>query len=575
MKNTTQVTVISGLGPGDEKRNGEWRYAEVAYELNGERSEKKHLMAQALCELLPRVRGDRAKVQRVVFVGAPKVEEIWWKSGLLPRGFPGIDVDYITTPDGKTLEEFWEISSALAHLIEADLSQDPDTQHHYYLDLTPLGYRIMPLFVAAALQQAIAGWSRYYRKSPPKVSLLYGAWEGKHSDGSMPIWDLTDLITSGNWDAALTEIHHAGRADSLQLLAQSLAGEESNSPALPLTDAARSMCQDLTSGRLHDLLTRSVPALLKQVSEDTSKAIVNKIHTLQGAIDDLHQALSPLQADDIVGPSGLQATAAFARLGAAQGRYADSASALREALITHHGRSTRKTPMISFGSKGFNRQRERIASELFDLWNRTMDGTEEERAAFLATLPPALRTPLDHLRPLEQLQSDLTHLGLEDGSFTTNQVRDNLNACLQNLASLLEGPLPPAVFINLSETPLSTWSEEQIAATQALGCGEAVELIGGIPELDPDADETEIERLAHELASRAIAQGAAGVGVGVETDPSLSFALVAELQTRGIQCFAPRTRKVSEEVEVQGALRKVISTRFARWSPIARPTSEE
>ena len=157
MKNTTKVTVISGLGPGDEKRNGEWRYAETVYELNGERAEKKHLMAQALCDLLPRVRRDGARVDRVVFVGAPKIEEIWWKSGLLPRGFPGVDVDFVTTPDGKTPEEFLEISAAFAHLLEADTTQDPEERRHYYLDVTPLGYRVMPLFTAAALQQAIAG----------------------------------------------------------------------------------------------------------------------------------------------------------------------------------------------------------------------------------------------------------------------------------------------------------------------------------------------------------------------------------------------------------------------------------
>src|SRR5262245_28741452 len=127
MKNT-QITVISGLGLGDEKRNGEWRYPEVEYELHGEKASKKPLIAQALCELLPRVRRDGAKVERAVFLGYSKVEDIWWKSGLLRRGLPEVDVEFVTTPEGKTQAELWQIVSKLAGILEADQAEDPDTK---------------------------------------------------------------------------------------------------------------------------------------------------------------------------------------------------------------------------------------------------------------------------------------------------------------------------------------------------------------------------------------------------------------------------------------------------------------
>jgi hypothetical protein len=578
MKNVTKVTVISGLGPGDEKRNGEWRYAETVYEMNGERADKRHLMAQALCDLLPVVRHDGAPVDRVVFVGAPKVEEIWWKSGLLARGFPGIEVQFVTTPDGKTQEEFWDITAALSQLLEADLA-DPDERRHYYLDVTPLGYRIMPLFVAAALQQALAGWARKHRRRPPQVSLLYGAWEGKNPDGSTPIWDLTDLMASGAWSNALNQIHLAGRADDLILVASALgsnaAGDppDDDGPARALADAALAMTRDLAFGRLRDLFARSVSALLEQLDSKATQALVARIRTLQEAIDDLKQHLAPLRAGDIVGPDGLRATVAFARLSAAQGRHADSASALREALVTHYGRSTRRVPMIEPGTKGFARQRERITAELDELWRRTSTGTDEERSAFLATLPPALREPLDHLKPLERLRLDLGRLGFAEGSATTDQLRSSLDARVNHLSTLLEAPPPPPLFLNLSETPIEDWSNEQREATRALGCGEPAELLGGLPELDPDADEEATEQLARDLASRAVAQGA--VGVCVDMDPSLTFALVAELQARGIKCFTPTTRKVTVEHEIDGVLRKKTELRFARWRPFARPSGEE
>jgi hypothetical protein len=579
MKNGTQVTVISGLGPGDEKRNGEWRYAEAVYEMNGERAAKRPLMAQALCELLPRIRHDGVAVSRVVFVGAPKIEEIWWKSGLLPRGFPGVDVDFVTTPEGKTREEFWEIAGAIAALLEADQHEDPEAQRHYYLDVTPLGYRVMPLFTAAALQQALAGWARKHRRRPPQVTMLYGAWEGKNSDGSMPIWDVTDLVASGNWSSALTQVAQHGRADELALLASTLGGDaagdtpEQDAPARALADAAQAMARDLTFGRLRDLFTRSVPALLEQLSSDTSQALTARIRTLSATIEEVKANLSPLQASDIVGPEGLRATVAFARASAAQGRYADGAAALREAIVTYYGRSTRRVPMIEPGARGFARQRERITSELNELWRRASGGTDEERAAFLQGLPAALREPLEHLKPLERLRADLGRLGLAEGSSTTNQLRSSFEAQMSQLGALLEGPQPTAIFLNLSDTPITQWTEEQVAATAALGCGEAAELLGGLPELDPDADEEVIEQLARDLASRAVAQGAEGACI--DTDPSLTFALVAELQARGIKCYAPTTRKVTEEREVDGVVQKKTALRFARWRPFARPGAED
>ena len=395
----------------------------------------------------------------------------------------------------------------------------------------------------------------------------------------MPIWDVTDLVTAGNWSHALQQVTRAGRADDLALLASSLgadaAGEspDDDSPARALADTAQAMTRDLAFGRLRDLFSRSAPAFLEQLGSDATQALAGRIHTLQGAVDDLKKSLEPLRASDIVGAEGLRATVAFARASAAQGRFSDGAAALREALVTHYGRSTRRVPMTEPGSKGFARQRERITAELNELWRRASGGTDEERAAFLKNLPPALREPLDHLKPLERLRSDLARLGFAEGSSTTNQLRSSLDARMNGLATLLEGPPPPDVFLNLSDTAIEGWTEEQLEATRALGCGEAVELLGGLPELDPDMDDDQIEQIARDLASRAVAQGAAGVCV--DTDPSLTFALVAELQARGIKCFAPATRKVTEEREVDGVLRKNTTLRFARWRPFARPAGEE
>jgi len=522
---STKITVISGLGVGDEKRNGEWRYPEYEYELHGKRSQKKPLIAQALCELLPEVRRDGAKVDRAVFLGTPKVEEIWSKSGLLRRGLPGVDVEFVTTPEGKTQGELWEITTALTSILEADETQDPDGKRHYYIEAMQ-GYRPMLLLATSAINLALAEWSRRHRRNPPQVTLLYGAWEVKTSDGLMPLWDLTDLITAGRWSNAVGSAQR-GQAEELAAAAASLSGDwageegDDESGAGALADTAQAFSRDVSFGRLRELFAHSAPALIEQLDSAGTKALLARLPSLQGAVDELRKAVEPFRAADVVGAEGLRATVAFARLNASLGRPADEAAALREAIVTHYGRSTRRVPMIEPGTKGFARQRERVTAELADLWKRASEGPEEERAAFLAALPPALREPLDHLKPLEALRADLSRLSFAEKSQNAGQLAASLKTRLSSLAALLEGPPAPSIFINFSETPVESWAPEQAEAARALGLGDAADLLGALP--------------------------------------SLNAAVVGELQGRGVRCFAPARKK----------------DQFVRFRPFARPAAED
>ncbi|RYE85296.1 MAG: hypothetical protein EOO75_17125, partial [Myxococcales bacterium] len=264
-KTTTKVTLITGLGVGDEKRFGEWRYAEVEYELQGERAAKKPLIAQALCELIPRVREDGAEVTRAVFLGAPKVEDVWWKSGLIKRGLPGVEVAFVSTPEGKSLAELWEVTSALTSVLESDEDEAPGQPRHYYLEVT-LGYRAMPILVASAINLALAAWARRRGVTVPRVTMLYGAWEAKASDGSMPIWDLTDLVAAGRWVSAVDAVASQGQSHPLASTAASLAGAwGEDSPVLDLAGAAERALDDVAFGRLSGLVRESAPELRDQV----------------------------------------------------------------------------------------------------------------------------------------------------------------------------------------------------------------------------------------------------------------------------------------------------------------------
>ncbi len=562
---STSVTLITGLGVGDEKRFGEWRYAEVEYELRGERSGKKPLIAQALCDLIPRVRDDGAEVTRAVFLGAPKVEEAWWKSGLLKRALPGIDLAFVSTPEGKSMPELWEITSALTSLLEADEQEEPGEKRHYYIEVT-LGYRAMPILVASAINLALARWAEQRATEPPRVTMLYGAWEAKASDGSMPIWDLTDLVAAGRWVSAIDAVGAQGQARPLEATAASLAGSWGESSRVTgLAGAASQALDDVAYGRLGGLVQTTAPALRTEITGEAGQELRRRVPAAAPSLDGLEATVAPLCADDLVGPGGQRATVAFARLCSALGRHADEAAALREAIVTHYGRSTRRVPLLEPTARGFVRQRERVTAELSELESRARRGSDAERTAFLDALPPALRAPLEHLAPLETLRGDLARLGFAENSAGRSDLHRGLVERMDRLGALLEGPAPADLFVNLSDTPVQEWSPEQTEATRALGLGEPTELAGGPPaELDADIDDEQIEQLARDLAVRAVAQGAAGACV--DTDASLNFALVAELQARGVRCFAPATRKAQVDGRTQA--------QFARWRPYARPTDE-
>src|SRR5262249_25153389 len=121
--------------------------------------------------------------------------------------------------------------------------------------------------------------------------------------------------------------------------------------------------------------------------------------------------------------------------------------------------------------------------------------------------------------------------------------------------------------------PVATWPAAQRDAARALDLGEPVDLAGGMPEVAAESDSETVVKLAGEIAGRASRQGAAGAFVVGEF--TLSLALVAELQRRGIGCFAAAsTRDVTTTERADGAKERSVVFRFVRfreYAMLARP----
>jgi hypothetical protein len=104
-----------------------------------------------------------------------------------------------------------------------------------------------------------------------------------------------------------------------------------------------------------------------------------------------------------------------------------------------------------------------------------------------------------------------------------------------------------AVFLNLSNHPAAKWSAGQLAAAEALGGAVRDE---PFPLVPPDASSDEVVKLALGLLARI--ESLPLQAAMVQGEFTLTFYLVAALQSRGIPCYAATTRHITESVILPG-----------------------
>ncbi|MCS6799683.1 MAG: hypothetical protein NZ898_14415 [Myxococcota bacterium] len=132
-------------------------------------------------------------------------------------------------------------------------------------------------------------------------------------------------------------------------------------------------------------------------------------------------------------------------------------------------------------------------------------------------------------------------------------------------ASEAHPPASSRCLVNLTNHPIAQWPESQRAAALERFT-RLVELPEGMPLVPPDATAEQVRALALELADRAQSLGATDALVSGE--PTLTFALVEELERRGIRCHAATTaRSVSERPGPDGRIERVSTYQFHSFRP--------
>ncbi len=122
------------------------------------------------------------------------------------------------------------------------------------------------------------------------------------------------------------------------------------------------------------------------------------------------------------------------------------------------------------------------------------------------------------------------------------------------------------MLINLSNHPVSKWSNEQLSAAQTQ-FGEVVDL--PFPIVDPRADENQVGALVDEYLQKVIYLSKnQKVAVHLMGEMNFSFALVARLQNAGFICVASTTQRIVNELPDGGKEVKFQFVRFRKYAQL-------
>ena len=120
------------------------------------------------------------------------------------------------------------------------------------------------------------------------------------------------------------------------------------------------------------------------------------------------------------------------------------------------------------------------------------------------------------------------------------------------------------MFINLTNHPSENWSTEQLKAAQEYG--EVIDM--PFPNVDEQATETEIKRLADEYVSIIKSKGKEqDLTVHIMGEHTFCYALISKLQKEGIRCVASCTKHDTFTNERGQKVSTFHFTRFREYVP--------
>lgn len=466
----------------------------------------------------------------------------------------GLSAKPIPIPDGKDKDEMWTIFDTLFGLI--------DDGDEIYFDLTH-SFRYIPMLVLV-----FGNYAKFLKKAKVKA-ITYGNYEARE-DNKAPIVDLLPLSALQDWTFASADFIKNGYVKRLVEMAdgelrpilRESKGQNANASnlnsfvkGLNILVEERLMCRGLDV--IGSSTLTKLTSIIGVLSDEAIKPLTPVIRKIEDSFKDFSTSHKTYNAF------------AAAKWCYDKQLYQQATTFLEEGVISF---------ICDRNGIELNcaKEREVITSAMTINFKSI---PEEEQKVRDESLRPLLKkvmadeilndnTFLKEMDKLIQLRNDYNHCGMRESPQGIDKMKKQIDSLLNDITLKLFGRNFAIVstnnqefsplFLNLSNHPSSTWSDEQLAAARQYGEVEDMEF----PTIGPDADEGAIEALAEKYEKRIMTLAKdKRLTVHIMGEMTFIYSLVDRLKRKGIDCVASTTNRQVEEHDGQ----KISTFQFVRF----------
>lgn len=453
-------------------------------------------------------------------------------------------------PDGLNTDEIWQIFSRLYDTLPADAQ--------LYFDLTH-GFRYLPMLVLV-----FARYAKYLKHIEVR-SITYGNFEAIDHIGA-PIIDLIPLLSLQEWTGAAAQFTDCADATKMSALASltlsPLLRENNGSDKSlnQLNQAIREIGQlvaDIKCCRLKEIYDTKKILNIRQHFDALPTHFIQPLNPILSTIK---ESLIDHLTDDAIA-NGF----AIARWCLAGSLYQQCATILQENIISDIC-IEQQLDVIDLKSRWLIGSALTIYNER--LPEESWKCADDEKPSIHHLLQsPLVARYARTMYNLSTVRNDLNHAGMRQGAAPTSKIAKNIARLVDTVGSIVHNTTPTAApitippLINLSNHPLSQWSDSQKAA--ALTAYSAI-IDYPFPPISPHASIDDISAEAHRILTDIVSHYTTSVAIHVMGEMTFTYAFVAEAQTRGIQCIASTTDR---RVVDLGNNRKEVQFTFVTFRP--------
>lgn len=446
--------------------------------------------------------------------------------------------------DGMNKEEIWEVFQTIY-----DTLQEGD---ELYLDLTH-SFRFLPMLLLV-----LGNYAKFLKGITIK-NIVYGNYEARNAQNEAPIISLLPLVSLQDWTFAAANYLQNGRATQLEELA--------NEELRPMLQNTKDINID---ARTLNKYVKTLSTFTKDLLNCRAQAIRSgeAINTISTEAKRIEKVIIPAMAPILEKINHsleifLPYEHVFNGFYAAQWcfnnqLYQQAITLLQENIVTYICLQKKldisNVSQREMVNKAFNIYLNHTKEEQWKLSGKN----EEQRLSEKQTIRELLEYPV--LKELSSTflvttntRNDYNHAGENPNPTKAQKLIDSIECRLKKVfeyfglpqapsEKLRTPPHPqPALFVNLSNHPSSTWQPAQLEAAKQYG--EIIDI--DFPAVDALCMPERVDQLASQYAQDIINKGAPTcLTAHVMGEMTLTFRIVELLKAQGIRCVASTTERI-------------------------------